>query len=206
MKNINLIINGVLAAAVIVLFVLYFGEAGEKVEEGGSGHVQTTLSQGELHELRIAYFNIDSVLANWDLYYQVQEELAAKQSSLESEFGSKQQAFMSSVEDAQYKIQRGLVTRAEAEQLQQNLAEEEQRLLAMQNQFGLEMQEEGVVKNRQMVDKIEQYLVKFNETHGYTYIFSYAFGGNLLYGDDAYNITDLVIEGINEEYAAEEKE
>lgn len=204
MKNINNVINAVLAAAVIVLFILYFTDGDKAASEDGSTPVKTTLSQDG--DLKIAYFNVDSVLANWDLYFQMQEELAGKQASLESEFGSKQQAFMSRVEDAQYKIQRGLVTRAEAEQLQQQLGEEEQRLLALQNDFGLQMQEEGVVKNRQMIDKIEQYLKKFNDSYGYTYIFSYSFGGNLLYGDDAFNITDLVIKGINEEYAVTETE
>ncbi len=205
MKNINSIINGVLAAAVIVLFVLYFTGGDKEAKEGGSTPALATLSQGG-GDLKIAYFHVDSVLANWDLYYQVQEELAAKQSSLETEFAGKQQAFMSRVEDAQYKIQRGLVTRAETEQLQVQLGEEEQRLVALQQDYGLQMQEEGVVKNRQLIDKIEQYVKKFNEDYGYSYIFSYSFGGNLLYGDEAYNITDLLIEGINAEYAATDTE
>ena len=109
------------------------------------------------------------------------------------------------MQDAQYKIQRGLVTRAESEQLQVQLGEEEQSLQILQNNFCMQLQEESAVKNRQMIDKIEQYLRKFNETQGYTYIFSYTFGGNLLYGDDAYNITSAVVKGINEEYAVEEK-
>lgn len=204
MKNTNLIINGVLAAAVIALFVLNFTDGDKAATEGGSKPAQATMSQSG--DLKIAYFNVDSVLANWDMYFQIQQELAAKQTSLESEFGSQQQAFMSRVEDAQYKIQRGLVTRAESEQLQVQLGEEEQRLVALQNQFGMQMQEESAVKNRQMIDKIEQYLEKFNDAYGYTYIFSYSFGGNLLYGDDAFNITDLVIEGINVEYTATETE
>lgn len=202
MKNINSIINAVLAVAVIALFVLYFTDGDKAASEGGSKPAQATLSQGG--DLKIAYFNVDSVLANWDMYFQVQQELATKQTSLENEFAGKQQSFMTRVEDAQYKIQRGLVTRAEAEQLQVQLGEEEQRLMALQQQYGLQMQEEGAVKNRQMIDKIEQYVKKFNESYGYTYVFSYSFGGNLLYGDDAYNITDLIIEGINAEYAETE--
>ena len=202
MKNINSIINGVLGVAVIALFVLYFTD-GDKSDanEGPASSASAAVQSGDL---KIAYFNIDSVMSNWDLYFQVQQETAARQTSLESEFTGKQQAFMSRVEDAQYKIQRGLVTRAEAEQLQAQLGEEEQSLVALQNQFGMQLQEEGVVKNRQMIDQIEQYLKKYNETAGYTYIFSYAFGGNLLYGDDAYNITSSIIKGINEEYAVEE--
>lgn len=202
MKNINSIINGVLGAAVIVLFVLYFTDKdGASDKKGSAMGDSTVVASGDL---MIAYFNVDSVLSNWDLYYQMQEELVAKQTSMETEFAGKQQAFMGRVEDAQYKIQRGLVTRAESEQLQVALGEEEQALMVLQNSLGQQLQEESLVKNRRMIDQLEQYLKKFNETPGYTYIFSYTFGGNLLYGDDAYNITDAIILGINEEYAQEE--
>ncbi len=202
MKNINSIINGVLGAAVIALFVLYFTDGDKSDANVKSASSDSAVVQSG--DLKIAYFNVDSVLSNWNLYFGMQEELAARQTSLESEFAGKQKSFMSRVEDAQYKIQRGLVTRAESEQLQQQLSQEEQSLVALQNQFGQQLQEEGAVKNRQMIDKIEQYLKKYNETAGYTYIFSYSFGGNLLYGDAAFNITSAVITGINEEYAVEE--
>lgn len=202
MKNVNYIINGILGAAVIVLFVLHFsgGSAEEPVQNKPAADSASVQAQGS-----IAYFKIDSVLANWELYFDVQEKLSAKQQELETDFESRSQSFMKRVEDAQYKMQRGLVTRAEAEQLQQQLAQEEQNLAGLQNNYAMQLQEEGVVKNRQMIDKIEQFLEEYNQDKGYNYIFSYSFGGNLLYGDDALDITDEVIAGINKAYPPEEE-
>src|SRR6056297_402926 len=151
MKNTNYIINGILAAAVVVLFVLQF--SGDRTAESAdtSKTSGTTAEQPEnaipAGEVAIAYFDIDSVMANWTLYADVQERLAAKQRQLESDFESKSQSFMKRVEDAQYKIQRQLVTRAEAEQLQQQLASEEQNLMGLQNNYSTELQEEAVVRN-----------------------------------------------------------
>ena len=201
MKNINYIINGILGAAVIVLFVLYFTNNSTGEPAKNSIPVNNAVAEGGAS---IAYFKVDSVLANWDLYFAQQEELTSKQQQMETDFESKSSGFMKRVEDAQYKIQRGLVTRAEAEQLQQQLAAEEQNLMGLQNEYAAKLQEEGVVKNRQMIDKIEQYLKKYNEDKGYSYIFSYSFGGNLLYGNDAFDITKEVIKGINEVYPVEE--
>lgn len=207
MKNINYIINGILVAAVIVLFVLQFSgdratESSETSKTSGTtaGQPENAIPAGEV---AIAYFDIDSVMANWTLYSDVQERLAAKQRQLESDFDSKSQSFMKRVEDAQYKIQRGLVTRAEAEQLQQQLATEEQNLMGLQSNYSTELQEEAVVRNRQMIDNIERYVEEYNKDKGYSFIFSYSFGGNLMYGDAAYNITREIIEGINEAYPAE---
>lgn len=209
MKNINYIINGILAAAVIVLFVLQFSgdraaESSETSKTSGTtaGQPDNAIPAGEV---AIAYFEIDSVLANWEHYFNVQEKLAAKQRQLEADFDNKSKNFMERVEDAQYKIQRGLVTRAEAEQLQQQLATEEQNLMGLQNNYTSELQEEGMVRNRQMIDNIERYVEEYNKDKGYSFIFSYSFGGNLMYGDEAYNITKEIIEGINEAYPAETK-
>ncbi len=204
MKNINYVINAILGAAVIVLFVLYFsGDSSEMPSEKKQVSDSARMASGPSN---IAYFKIDSVLANWELYFDLQEKLGSKQQQLESDFESKSQSFMKRVEDAQYKIQRGLVTRAEAEQLQQQLAQEEQNLMGLQNNYAAQLQEEGVVKNRQMLDKIEQYLKEYNEDQGYDYIFSYTFGGNLFYADDAHDITQEVIDGINETFPAETAE
>lgn len=201
MKKIQLIINVVLGVAVVALFVLQFigkpagAVTAEEAEESDSMLVA--------HTGNIAYFKMDSVLVNWDQFSQMQEELNTRQQQLESELANKTQAFQKRVEDAQYKMQRGLVTRAEAEELSQQLQVEEQSLMTLQNNYSLQLQEEGVVKNRQMIDKIEQYLKKYNRDKGYSFIFSYTFGGNLMYGERAMDITNEVIAGLNAEYPAE---
>lgn len=200
MKNINYFINGILGAAVIALFVLYFTDSDASETTENKIPVNNTVTEGGVS---IAYFKVDSVLANWDMYFAEQEKLGSKQQQLETDFESKSQGFMKRVEDAQYKIQRGLVTRAESEQLQQQLAAEEQNLMGLQNEYAAQLQEESVVKNRQMIDMIEQYMKKYNVDKGYSYIFSYSFGGNLLYGNEAFDITLEVIEGINIEYPVE---
>ena len=202
MKNINYIISGILGAAVIVLFILQFSGQPETPTEKIVAKADSAVEAGAPS---IAYFDIDSVLANWEYYFNIQEELASKQQKLETDFESKSQSFMKRVEDAQYKIQRGLVTRAEAEQLQQQLASEEQNLMGLQNNYAAELQEEGVVKNRRMLDNIEQYLKEYNQDKGYSFIFSYSFGGNLMYGAEVHNITDEIIAGINEAYPPEKK-
>jgi len=205
MKNLNYIISGILGVAVIVLFILQFSDSPSENESAEPAQKPVAQSTNSGDGDRLAYIKIDSVMANWELYFNIQEELSAKQKQLESDFENKQQSFMKRVEDAQYKIQRGLVTRAEAEELQQQLASEEQNLMGLQNNYSTQIQEEGMVKNRQMIDKIEQYLKEYNETAGYDYIFSYSFGGNLLYANKGDDITKEVIKGINEAFPAEDK-
>ena len=65
-ENSNRIISGVLALAVIVLFILHFSGKENKVVENQP--VQQGVLLGKTGEVRIAYVFVDSVLANYDFY------------------------------------------------------------------------------------------------------------------------------------------
>ena len=197
MKIANIVTNVILGAAVIVLFVFHF--SGDKKSDLGGEHAAAALMANP-GDISIAYFNMDSVMSQWGLYDDYQQDLEQKQTELEADFAGRTETFYQSVQDAQYKIQKGLVTRTESEQLQQQLAGEEQNLQVLQNQYAVQLQEEGMVKNRQMLDMIETYIAELSETTGYSYVYSYTFGGNLIYGAKSLDITAAVVEGLNAKY------
>ncbi|MFO7671913.1 MAG: OmpH family outer membrane protein [Bacteroidales bacterium] len=197
MKIANIVTSAVLAAAVVVLFILHFS-GGEKGEKRGGDTREVSIMDPS--GISIAFFSMDSVMNNWDLYFSYQQELSKKQSEMEAEFAGKTESFYQRVQDAQYKIQRQLVTRSEAEQLQQQLASEEQQLMGLQNQYAADLQEQGMVKNRQMMDMIERYVTKLSKENGYSFVYSYQFGGNLIYGAKPYDITSQVVAGLNQTY------
>ncbi len=72
MKIANIVINVVLAAAIVVLFIFQFS-GDEKKEKGGELAASAVLANPG--EISIAYFNMDSVMANWELYFDLQQEL-----------------------------------------------------------------------------------------------------------------------------------
>jgi len=197
MKITNIVTNVVLGAAVIVLFFFHFSSNG-KTEKSGENAVSAEMVDPS--DISIAYFNMDSVMSQWDLYFEYQQELGQKQSELEADFAGRTETFRQSVQDAQYKIERGLVTRTEAEALQQQLAGEEQNLMTLQNQYGQQLQEEGLVRNRKMLDMIERYVEELSQEKGYSYVYSYQSGGNLIYGAKPYDITSQVVAGLNEKF------
>ena len=196
MKNINTILNVVLILAVAALFVLFFTDGDKKeTDEPQAAEVSVSAVEGN-----IAYFDMDSVMAGWDLYYQYQQDLSQRQTELETDFAGRSEKYMQSVQDAQYKVERQLVTRAEAAQLEQNLAAEQQNLINLQQRYTAQLQEEGIVKNRQMLDMIERYVAEISAEAGYDFVFSYSFGGNLIYGAEPLDITPIIVAGLNQKY------
>jgi Skp family chaperone for outer membrane proteins len=57
-----------------------------------------------------------------------------------------------------------------------------------------------MVKNRQMLDMIERYVAELSEANSFSYVYSYSFGGNLIYGAKPYDITPQVVAGLNKRY------
>jgi Skp family chaperone for outer membrane proteins len=98
-------------------------------------------------------------------------------------------------------VQKGLITRSQAETQQQQLALREQELQNYANQNQAEMQEEEQVLYRRVFDAVNSYLVKMNEEKGFALIISTNSATNtILLGDKGLDITGMVVAGLNDEY------
>lgn len=197
-ENSNRIISGVLALAVIVLFVLHFSGKNDKVVENQP--VQSGILTGNTNEVKIAYVFVDSVLANYDYYKILTDRLMSKKAGLEKELTGKGEAFQKEVNDFQYKIEKKLITSWDAEAKQKQLTEQQQVLqnlqADMQNKLARDEQEVTV----QLHDSVLSAVNAVNSKLGYNLVLSNTFGGGLLYADDYMNITRLVLDRMNETY------
>jgi outer membrane protein len=197
MKKLSPVLNVVLLIAVAVLYVLHF-TAPKNELSGKQG--QDTLSMNRAGKLSIAYINIDSVMLHYKMYDDIAGDLQDKVKASEAKFQSQQRTFQKNVDDFQYKVQRGLVTRSEAEELQKKLATEEQSLAALQNQLQYQLAEEQQVAQRKVLNAIMEYLKTMPGSEKYQYILSNSFGGSILYANEGLNVTNQVIDGLNGAY------
>ena len=118
MKRLSLILNIVLALAVAALYVLHFTGIGAGKTEKSSGLLSAAgMSDGG----NIFYVQIDSVISKFDMATDLSSELESKYKSSEAAFQAKQVAYQKDVNDYQYKVQRGLVTRTDAQTIEQQL-------------------------------------------------------------------------------------
>ena len=194
MKNLSLILNGILIVAVGVLFYLHFssGPGAKKSKQSDSLHVATGVP--------IVFINIDTLLNNYEYYADLQDEILDKQSELEAQMNSRTRTYEKNAQDYQDKVNKGLVTRREAAELEQSLYQEQQEILQLRDQLAAELQEEELVRNRRLIENIMVFLKEYNKDHKYQYIFSNSFGSNILYAGDSLDITYSVLEGINKQY------
>jgi outer membrane protein len=199
MKNISLILNAVLAAAIIVLYVLFFTSGkstAKKSDSAGMPEIPVAVNG-------IVYVNIDTVLSKYDMYTDIKNELESKLQISEGQLAAKEKSLRKEMEDFQYKIDRQLITRAEAATVQQELVKKEQDFYQLQNNLQMQLTEEQNVAQRKVINSLMEYLksLENSDQYNYQYILGTTFGGNILYANENLNISDVVVQGLNAEYA-----
>jgi len=196
MKNLSLVLNVVLFVALGVLYFLHF--SGNK-KSSEPGNVAGTTVEG------IAYINIDSVIFKFDKFTDMRADLVTKQKSAEAELNSKGGQYEKGAKDYQDKVNKGLVTRATAAQMEQALLQQQQELVSLRDNLQQNLMEEEQVMNRQILEYITSFLEENKNVYNCQYILGKSFGSVVLYGDPSLDITKKVTEAINLKYKAEKK-
>lgn len=202
MKKAGIIIQAVLAVAVIVLYVLYFTGKGNSGSSSASSSDSTAIKAGAGS---IAFVEIDSVMANYNMTKDLIKEIETKGKQYDSELNSKSKSLQQNYQDLQYKAQRGLEVRSKLEQMGQQLQLEEQNLYKLRETYGVQLQEENVVMMRKSMNSIMEFIKEYNKDKNFTFVFGNSFDGKILYADPGLDITKDVIKGLNEKYDAQKK-
>lgn len=202
MKNVAWVINGILALAVVVLFVLVLG--GKTGENEGKGHDNQSESEFNQNDgdVKVGYVLIDSLLAYYKMAQDLSAELLQSQQGLESELTTKGQKLEKKIADYQYQVQRGLITSRDAQATEKQLAEEQQVFVNLQNDMQNRLMREEQEKNTQVYETVIDFVERYNKDKGFNLIISQTTGGVLLYAEKYMNVTAEVLAGLNAEYDA----
>lgn len=192
----TLILNFMKAFAFVLLLSL-----GMSCNSNNGSSTETPKVDGSLPAgaVNIAYVQVDSVIKNYDMYHDKTAEFEKKAKAMEAEFSAKVQSFQKDAADFQEKVEKGLVTRSQGEELQVKLQRRQQDLETTRNKMTSDLGEQESVILRQIQDALLKYIDKYNQDKKYTLILN---GATVLYGLPAMNITDDIVKGMNEEYIA----
>ena len=106
----------------------------------------------------IAYFNIDSLVSRYDMYIDLRAAYEQKAKKADTELTSKGRSLENDVRDYQDKIQKGLVTRSQAQSIEENLNKKQQSFMQHRDQVMSELAEEEQVMLNRIHYSITEYL------------------------------------------------
>ncbi|HEX7902509.1 MAG TPA: OmpH family outer membrane protein [Chitinophagaceae bacterium] len=197
MKKGLLIWNIVLTLLVGFLLFSYFGIQKNGLSVGKTVHTDTTTAPNR--DFRIAYFDMDSVEANFEMVKDKKAELSKKEDLINVELDRMGKNFQQKYNYYQGQAQSGAMTQAQQEAAGQELKSLEDKIKNSKASMEQDYQDLVLRVNKEMKSAIENYLLEYNRTKGYSYIFANE-SGLFYYRDTTYNITNDVVKGLNISY------
>jgi outer membrane protein len=190
-KNLSLILNGILIIAVAFLYYNNFA---------GSDEADETINNSELSvgNLSIAYVNSDTLLTNYNYYEEVSKRLDEKRLKLQQEYTRRAEGLQRQIEDYQRTMTN--LTIAQARAVEEDLGRKRQNLLQYQETISQDLMREEAAITQELYEKVSSYLKTYGDENNLQVVLTYSPGSGLLYANDALNITDQVLSGLNSIY------
>ena len=199
MKRLNYLMNGLAALALIVLFAQCAGNTDKQTTNAPA-------QAGGLSEMKIAYVEIDTLLAKYNYCIDLNEAMVKKSENVRMTLNQKANSLNKEKQDFQKKVENNaFLSQDRAQQEYNRLVKLEQDLQELSNKLQNGLMEENNKNSLQFRDSINAFLKEYNKTHGYSLIFSNTGFDNLLYADSTFNITKEIVDGLNARYSPVKK-
>ena len=193
-----LVLNIVLLISVGVLYVLFFGQ---KSCSQSSGIVNTdaNVTTGTA-ELKIAFINTDSIMVNYKLTHDLENEIATFRTNLENSYRAKVTKLQ---QDFQEYLKVGAtLTLTEQKNREESFKKREMEMGELEGRMMNQIQEKQLSSNIRLLNAVYAFVRDYNQKNQqFNIILKKSFADTpVLYIDDSMDITNQIIEGLNKEY------
>ena len=189
----------ILFAVAAALSLTACQKSAEKAEETAEN------TGAETTGLKIAYVEMDSLITQYQLYKDYEEELTRKGTNIQSTLAQKQRTLEQHAAAMQKKYEsNGFTTRDELERAQNSIQAEQQLLQELADRLQTDFAQEQARVNQEARDSIQAFLRSYNKTKKYDYVLVKA-GDNMLIANPKMDITKEVIKGLNKRYKKSRK-
>lgn len=135
------------------------------------------------------------------MYNDLRTELESKVSAIDNDLNKKGRALENDAKSFEEKMQKGLLTYSQAESMRNDLMTRDQELRNLSQQKQMELANEESVMYNRVMDAIKTYVDNYNKEKQYSLILTTTAATNfVINGEQGRNITNEIINGLNQEY------
>jgi outer membrane protein len=201
MKNGLIVWNVLLSLIVGFLVVIYFNSRKGNVPASKKNTEDTVALT---NQFRMAYFEMDSVAANFILVKELKSELTKKEDAINEEMSNRNKAIQQKYTYYQNLDQSGKLSDPQREAAGKELKDMDEEMKNRKQQLDQDYNSFMVTRQNEIKSKIEAYIREYNKTKNFSYVVSDD-PGLFYFQDTAFNITADVIKGLNEMYKPKKK-
>ncbi len=201
MKHLSLILNGILAVAVVVLFILHFSDSNK---ESNSTEIAEEAASLIGKEFTIAFINSDSLVDNLEFLKDQQKNLEVKSEQMNQTFRSRVERLQREIETFQRDAQ--TMTMAKARSTEEELMKKQQNLQMYEQSLTQELMREQEKVTNELYTLLTDYLKDYGQKNEIQMVFKYDRSSDLLFAKDSMDITKVVVNDLNQKYASDKIE
>jgi outer membrane protein len=166
---------------------------------GGAAKTLSKAKATPAGPFKMAYFEMDSVEANFELVKELKDELLKKEQGIEQEMQKMANNMQQRYNYYQQQANTGLMNQSQSDAAGRELRNLDEQMKNRKQALDAEYGDFVMRRQNEIKAKIEEYLREYNNASSYTYIVSYE-PGLFYYKDTAYNITADLVKGLNQRY------
>jgi outer membrane protein len=200
MKSFTYMAKGLAALVLVVLFSQCAGNTNTSTAN------QESAVAAPAGSFKMAYVDVDSLLAKYNFCVDLNEAMMKKEENIRLTLNQKAAALEKDQQDFQKKYENNaFISQERAQQEYNRLMKAQQDLQTLSNKLTSELANENAKNSLQLRDSINVYLKVYNKDHKYNVILSNTGFDNIFYADEAMNITDEIVTGLNARYVSDKK-
>lgn len=196
MKKITFVLSGLMMVA-SAAFISSCNNIGEAAQEAAPSKTAAKAS----NSYKIAFVQIDTLTSQYQKCKDLEEEFAKKRANAESTINEKGKSFTNQMQEFNRKYQSNQFTQQQFESEQARLGKLQQDLQDLQARLSTSLQEEYQKEFQALTDTIQSFTKSYAKEKGYDFILCKSSGiDNVLYANDAYDVTTEVVNALNKRY------
>lgn len=164
-----------------------------------------TLLLASCNQTKIAYVDVEEILKEYKGMKDAQKEMDTKEGEYKKTLDQLAINYQTGLKDYQEKGRR--MSAKKRQEIENGLMQQQQILSQRQQQAQQELQKFGQEKMEEINENIEDFIADYAKKNGYSYIFGTSEQTkSVLYGDSKTDLTDEILEALNDDYKHGNKE
>lgn len=151
---------------------------------------------------KIAYIRMDSLRNGYGMFIDQSDEFTKKGKKIEADLASRERSIQQEALDLNDKMQKGLVTRYQAETTGKALQKKEQDYMAYRDRMVSQLSEQQAVLSANIAKTVLDYLKEYNMEQRYSMIIQTEGSMPVVLADPSLDITAEVLAELNRRYEA----
>ena len=150
------------------------------------------------NEQKTAYVDTTRLIQEYSEMQEVEAEFNTRSDMVKGELDSLARSFQQEVQE--YQKNMNSMSTAQRQEIEEGLMRKQQTIQQQQQMRGNQLRQESDVVIDSIVNKVKEYVREYGKENNYTYIFGSNESANIMYAEDGLDITEEVLQKLNESY------